>query len=193
METYTRPQYPEQVSKKRVIQNGDTRDNKNFPTSRGVGYLHRHILPHTDLKSIQWFHIQGQSYHFKALPFGLSTVSIAFTVVAKEVKLLALQKGIRIHQYLDDWYLDDWNTAILVALCQERLVGQHGESELDPKQVFNQFDLKEGNFRPTLEHWQTLKQRYKTLYIVSGLTCPVQQLISLIGLLTATEQQVHLG
>ena len=43
------------------------------------------------------------SYQFKALPFGLSTAPMEFTVVAKEVKLMALQKGIRIHQYLDNW------------------------------------------------------------------------------------------
>ena len=49
------------------------------------------------------FHIQGQSYQFKALPFGLSTAPMEFIVVAKEVKLMALQRGIRIYQYLDDW------------------------------------------------------------------------------------------
>ena len=49
------------------------------------------------------FHVQGQTYQFKALPFGLSTAPFEFTVIAKEVKLLAIHKGIRIHQYLDDW------------------------------------------------------------------------------------------
>ena len=49
------------------------------------------------------FHIQGQTYQFKALPFGLLTAPLEFTVVAKEVKLMAIHKGIRIHQYLDDW------------------------------------------------------------------------------------------
>ena len=48
------------------------------------------------------FHIQRRTYQFKALPFGLSTTHMEFTVVAKEVKLMAIHKGIRIHQYLDD-------------------------------------------------------------------------------------------
>ena len=48
------------------------------------------------------FHVQGQTYQFKALPFGLSTAPLEFTVIAKEVKLMAIRKGIRIHQYLDD-------------------------------------------------------------------------------------------
>ena len=49
------------------------------------------------------FHVQGRTYQFKALPFGLSTAPMEFTVLAKEVKLMAIHKGIRIHQYLDDW------------------------------------------------------------------------------------------
>ena len=49
------------------------------------------------------FHIQGETYQFKALPFGLSTAPMEFTVVAKEVKVLAMKQGIRTHQYLDDW------------------------------------------------------------------------------------------
>ena len=49
------------------------------------------------------FHVQGQTYQFKTLPFGLSTAPLEFTVIAKEVKLMASHKGIRIHQYLDDW------------------------------------------------------------------------------------------
>ena len=149
------------------------------------------------------FHIQGRSYQFKALPFGLSTALMEFTVVATEVKLMALQKGIRIHQYLDDWlvratshqtYLQ--NTQTLVALCRELgwLVNRE-KSELDPKQVFNfvgyQFDLREGKVRPTPDRWQTLQDRI--LSILSGPVCLVRQFMSLIGLLTATEKQVHLG
>ena len=72
------------------------------------------------------FHLQGRSYQFKALPFGLSTAPMEFTVVAKEVKLMALQKGIRTYQYLDDWLVRAsthetclQQTQILVTLCQE--------------------------------------------------------------------------
>ena len=48
------------------------------------------------------FHIQGRTYQFKALPFGLSTAPMDFTIIAKEVKLMAIHKGIKIHQYLED-------------------------------------------------------------------------------------------
>ena len=69
------------------------------------------------------------------------------------------------------------------------------KSELDPKQVFNfvgyQFDLKEGKVRPTPERWQALIDKIQT--ILSGPVCPVWQFMSHIGLLTATEKQVHIG
>ena len=121
------------------------------------------------------FYVQGRPYQFKALPFGLSTAPMEFTLVAKEVKLMALQRGIRIHQYLDDWQVRATfhqtclqHTQTLVALCQElgRLVNKE-KSELDPKQAFNfigyQFDLKEGKVRPTPEHWQALIDKIQTI------------------------------
>ena len=149
------------------------------------------------------FHIQGTTYKFKALPFGFSIAPMKFTVVAKEVKLLAMQQGIRIHQYLDDWLVRArshktslQHTQILVSLCEDLgwLVNKE-KSELETKQVFNfvgyQFDLMEGRVRPTPECWQTLQTKIQEL--ISRPVCPVRKLISLIGLLTATEKQVHLG
>ena len=54
-----------------------------------------------------------------------------------------------------------------------------------------QFDLQEGKVRPTLDRWMSLKNKITDL--LARNTCPVRQLMSLIGLLTATEKQVHLG
>ena len=149
------------------------------------------------------FHIQGRNYQFKALPFGLSTAPMEFTVVAKELKLMATHKGIRIHQYLDDWLVRarshqtcTQHTQILVKMCQDLgwLVNLE-KSELEPKQVFNfvgyQFDLRSGRVRPTPDRWQSLQGKIQTLLLLPA--CPVRQFMSLIGLLTATEKQVHLG
>ena len=162
-----------------------------------------HIPIHSQSRKYMRFHLQGRSYQFKALPFGLSTAPMEFTVVAKEVKLMALQKGIRIHQYLDDClvrasthYTCLQHTQTLVTLCQELgwLVNKE-KSELVPKQVFNfvgyQFDLKEGKVRPTEERWQALTDKIRSM--MSDPVYPVQKFMSLIGLLTATEKQVHLG
>ena len=162
-----------------------------------------HIPIHSQSRKYMRCHLQGRSYQFKALPFGLSTAPMEFTVVDKEVKLMALQKGIRIHQYLDDWLVRAsthdtclQHTQTLVTLCQELgwLVNRE-KSELVPQQVFNfvgyQFDLKEGRVRPTEECWQTLTDKIRS--ILSDPVCPVRKFMSLIGLLTATEKQVHLG
>ena len=69
------------------------------------------------------------------------------------------------------------------------------KSELDPKQVFDfigyQFNLNEVKVRPTLEYWQTLNAKIQKL--LSRPTCLVWQLMSLMGLLTATAKQVHQG
>ena len=149
------------------------------------------------------FHVKGQTYQFKALPFGLSIAPLEFTVVAKVVKLMALRQGIRIHQYLDDWLVRArshqaclQHTQTLVKICQKLgwLVNAD-KSELDPKQIFDfvgyQFDLKTGRVRPTPDRWQSLQD--KILEILSLPACPVWQFMPLIGLLTATEKQVHLG
>ena len=162
-----------------------------------------HIPIHSQSRKYMRFHLQGRSYQFKALPFGLSTAPMEFTVVTKEVKLMALQKGIRIHQYLDDWLVRTsthdtclQHTQTLITLCQELgwLVNRE-KSELVPQLVFNfvgyQFDLKVGRVRPTEERWQTLTGKIRS--ILSDPVCPVREFMSLIELLTATEKQVHLG
>ena len=96
---------------------------------------------------------------------------------------MALQRGIRIHQYLDAWLVraSSPNTCLqhtqtLVTLCQDLgwLVNRE-KSELVPKQVFNfvgyQFDLKEDKVIPTLERCQALTDKIQS--ILSGPTVHV--------------------
>ena len=116
---------------------------------------------------------------------------------------MAIHKGIRIHQYLDDWLVRArshqaclQHTQDLVKMCQQLgwLVNLD-KSELEPQQVFNfvgyQFNLKSDRVRPTPDRWQNFQE--KILEMLSHPACPVRQFMSLIGLLTATEKQVHLG
>ena len=162
-----------------------------------------HIPIHPQSRKYLRFHIQGNSYQFKALPFGLATAPMEFTTVVKEVKLMSLKQGIRIHQYLDDWLvrahsqdLCHKQTQSLVSLCQDLgWVVNLDKSELVPQQIFNfvgyQFNLKDGTVRPTEERWHSLK--VKVNHLLQSPTCGVREFMSLIGLLTATEKQVHLG
>ena len=205
VETDPRPEHLEHLFKHRDVQDGNPRDNKNLPPSRGVDHIHRFqrsILPHTNSQSVQ--EVRALSPPGSVLPVQSpslwpSTAPMEFTVVAKEVKLVAFQKGIRIHKYLDDWLVRAsthhtclQHTQTLVTLCQELgwLVNKE-KSELVPKQVFNfvgyQFDLKEGKVRPTEERWQALTHKIRS--ILSDPLCPVRQFMSLIGLLTATESK----
>ena len=85
-------------------------DHQDLPPTRRVGYLNRfqgyiyfHIPIQEQSRKCLRFHIQGQAYQFKALPFGLSTAPLEFTMIPKEVKLMAIHKDLGIHQYLDDW------------------------------------------------------------------------------------------
>ena len=124
-------------------------------------YFHIPIQEHS--RKYLRFHVQGRTCQFKALPFGLSTAPLEFTVVAKEVKLMAIHKGIRIHQYLDDWLVRArshhvclQHTKDLVKMCQDLgwLVILE-KSELEPKQVFDivgcRFNLRSGRVRPTMD------------------------------------------
>ena len=59
VETGPGPEHLEYLFKHRVVQDGDTRNNKNLPTGRGVGHIHRlqrRILPHSNSQSVQEVH-----------------------------------------------------------------------------------------------------------------------------------------
>ena len=76
------------------------------------------------------------------LPFGLSTAPQVFTMIVKEVMLMALPRGLRLHQYLDDWLIRSQsqeeaqvNTQAVVDLAQSFgwIINQE-KSELKPAQ-----------------------------------------------------------
>ena len=149
------------------------------------------------------FFLGSKAYQFTALPFGLATAPLEFTKVVKEVKLMAQARGIRIHQYLDDWLVRapdqetcQLHTQTLLALCHELgWVVNMEKSELTPQQVFNfvgyWFDLLSGRVLPTQDRWIALQQKLQ--FIKGRDCCSVRQFMSLIGLLTATEKQVWAG
>ena len=172
-------------------------------TSLDFSDAYFHIPVHVKSRKYLRFHFQNQSYQFRALPFGLSTAPMELTWVVKEVKLMAQSRGIRIHQYLDDWLIRaptkescHQGTQSLLALCQELgWIVNLQKSELEPKQIFEfvgyKYDLSQGLVLPTQSRWESLLQKLES--ILSKPSCRVRELMSLIGLLTATEKQVPLG
>ena len=155
-----------------------------------LNQLQGRLLPHSNTGTVQEIsEISRQTYQFKALPFDLSTAPMEFTVTAKEVKLMAIHKGIRIHQYLDDWLVRArshqtclQHTQELVAMCQQLgwLVNLE-KSELEPKEVFDfvgyQFDLRACRVRPTTDRWQNLQEKIQILLALPA--CPFRQFMSL--------------
>ena len=67
---------------------------------------------------------KSQVFQFTSLPLGLATAPQVFTMIVKEVKLMALSRGLRIHQYLDNWLIrsqsqeEALNTQTVVDLTQ---------------------------------------------------------------------------
>ena len=94
-------------------------DHQDHPPTMGVGYLIRfqgHLLPYTNTGTVQ--DISNFMYRVghtssKHCSFGLSTAPMELTVVAKELKLMALHKGIIIHQYLDHWLVKATSSTVL--------------------------------------------------------------------------------
>ena len=116
------------------------------------------------------FHVQGRTYQFKALSFGLSTAPMEPTVVAKELKLMAILKGIIIHQYLDDW---------LVKATSHQVCLQH-KSKLEPKPGLRPCRLPvrpHGRSGPTYTG-PLAEPSGQILEILSLPVCPVHQFMS---------------
>ena len=203
-ETYTRPEQSEFFPQGGEIQDGDTGNHQDIPPTRGVGHLDRlqgRLLPYTNTGTIQ------EISEISPPGADIAIQSTAFRSVHSTLGVPCGSKRGKTGGYTQE-YLDDWlvrarshqaclqHTQELVKLCQELgwLVNLE-KSELEHKQIFDcvgyQFDLRAGRVRPTPDRWQNLQD--KVSEILSLPACPVRQLMSLIGLLTATEKQVHLG
>ena len=105
-------------------------------------YLHNPIHPNSR-KYLRFCH-KSQVFQFTSLSFGLATAPQVFTMIVKEVKLMALTRGIRLQQYLDNWLTKaqsqeeaQVNTQTVVDLTQSLgwIINQE-KSELKPTRVF---------------------------------------------------------
>ena len=104
-------------------------------------YLHIPIHPNSR-KYLRFCH-RSQVFQFTSLPFRLATAPQVFTMIVKEVKLMALTRGLGLHQY--DWLIRSQsqeeaqvNTQAMVDLTQSlRWIINEEKSELKPTQVFS--------------------------------------------------------
>ena len=163
-------------------------------------YLHIPIHPQSQ-KYLRFCH-KGVSYQFTSLPFGLAFAPLIFASVVKEVRFLALQQGIQIHQYPDDWLIrapskEECNkqTQKLLNLRDLGFVVNLKKSELVPSQSFDflgyHFLLDLALGKPTQNRWTKIQEMFRRLSLKSVIS--TRTLISTIGLLASTEKTVKLG
>ena len=108
VEASNRPKQAPNLPTCRKVQNGNTRVHQGLSDSRGMGVVDRLIrrLPShprpAKLKEVPKVlpQVTGVPVHLPSLR--ASHGPTGFTVIVKEVKLLALTRGIRLHQYLDN-------------------------------------------------------------------------------------------
>ena len=110
-----------------------------------------HIPIHPNSRKYLRFCYKAQVFQFTSLPLGLATAPQVFTMIVKEVKLMALSRGLRIHQYLDDWLIrsqsqeeSQRDTQAVVDLTQSLgwIINQE-KSELKPTQVLRKWSRRD--------------------------------------------------
>ena len=126
-----------------------------------------HIPIHPNSRKYLRFCYKSQVFQFTSLPFGLATAPQVFTMIVKEVKLMALSRELRIHKYLDDWLIRSQsqeeaqvNTQAVVDLTQSLgwIINQE-KSELKPTQVFFVHGLRiPPRFSPCKTHSREMAQ-----------------------------------
>ena len=181
----------------------DSLQEGEWVTSLDLTDAYFHIPIHPRFQKYLHFNVGDRSYQFTALSFGIATAPLEFTMVAKEVKLMALAEGIRIHQYIDDWLM----RAKTKQQCQEnthrliRLVQSLGwiinfeKSDLIPTQEIEflgyKFDLRVGLVFPTQKKIDRLLEKIVSM-LKATQTSP-RELMSLIGSMASMEKTVPLG
>ena len=149
------------------------------------------------------FVVEGTTYQFRALPFGLSPAPMVFTRVMGIVTSYAHRRAIRLHLYLDDWLIRALLRSLLVQhtseildLCLELgIVVNFPKSNLNPSQ---DFEFLGTEFRtvpflclPSRDRFDRL-QSILNLFVHSD-SLPARRWMSLIGTLKSLDFQVPLG
>ena len=135
--------------------------------NRGMGVLNgppacpsSHLHPSWITKYLRFAH-RFQLYQFTSLTFGLATAPQVIIVIVKELKVLALSKGVSLHQYTK--LLIDQSSVSRGDLTQLQHCGEiteslvwiinQGKLQLTPTQVFSfvgyQYHLSSALVKPT--------------------------------------------
>ena len=157
--------------------------------------------PSTQTQGNTWFCLRSQVFQFTFLTFGLTTAPQVFTMVVKEVKLMALFRGLRLHQYLANQVPVSGRSPSEHSgsgrpnpvLGVDNKSGQIRTNK--PTQWFSfvgyKYHLDSALVKPTQERWlklQDLILRLKSKHVLIA-----RCLMLLIGLLASTEKMFPKG
>ena len=105
-------------------------------------YLHVPIHPRS--RKYLRFTLKGRVFHFRALPFGLSTSPYIFTLLMTVIVTYLRRRAIILHPYLDDWLSRNQSRLILLEhrhfiiqlITSLGLIINQEKSDLIPTQMF---------------------------------------------------------
>ena len=177
LEASYRLEFTKQIPGHPKVQDGDPRVHTCLPQERGMGHIHRshrRLLTRANSHPVSKIpQVSFQRRHqFTSLPFGLATAPLIFTSIVKEVKLIALQSGIKLHQYLDDWLIRAPSEQQCTVQTQKLLkqvkdlgfIVNLKKSELKPSQRFDflgyHFLLDLALVKPTQDRWTKLQEMF---------------------------------
>ena len=207
--TYLGPEHTEQLSENTVVQNGDSRDYTDLPPGRRVGNLHRfqrRILPYTNKQPVQEVHafsgpgqdlsIQDTTLWSFHSPHGVYTGGERGQISGSEAgyKNPPVPRRL-VGQSQIPPNLSTTHTNLGSSLSRIGLVSKQGKiragthTALQLCRLLVRSEKRQGSPNPRTLVSPTDKDTGH--YVKSSVSGP--DLMSLIGLLTATEKQVHLG
>ena len=162
-----------------------------------------HVPMHPSAYKYLRFNVGNNLYHFRALPFGLSTAPLVFTKIMAAVGAFAHKHAIHLHLYLDDWLCRHFDRDLLLRQ-QEFLLSllpflglqiNLSKSELALTQQFTfigvSYDLSRGLFFPPRERWNKVVPLVST--ILASEFVSLRTWLSLIGLLGSAQALVPQG
>ena len=125
-------------------------------------YFHIPIQEHS--RKYLRFHVQGQTYQFRALRFGLSTAPLEFTVIAKEVKLQGYKNAPVPRRLVGETHIPPGLSPAYSKtsgnMPKTRLAGEFGQVGAGSKT----------GLRPTPDRWQSLQNKIWEILLLPA--CP---------------------
>ena len=185
----------------RKVRNAIRLNDWAFSLDLTDAYLHVRIHPRS--RKYLRFTLNGRVYHFKALPFGLSTSPFVFTLLMTVIATHLRKRAIIMHPYLDDWLSRNQNRQtlfehrhyIMYLITFLGLIINYQKSDLIPTQIFTfigmEFLTYSNIVRVPHPRVQKLLETIMIIYQKTFISARV--FLSLLGQLSAAADFVMLG